>query len=59
MINAALEDADDLVAEQLLALFAGRYISRFVAEDRKKVRRDIIREIDLQTKDWVIAGCDA
>jgi hypothetical protein len=59
MINAALEDADDATCEMLLAMFVGRYLSRFVAEDRKKARRALIREIDEETKDCVIRGCDA
>lgn len=58
-INAALEDADDLTTEALLAMFVGRYISRFVAEDHKRARRGIARGITRETKRWVIAGCDA
>jgi len=51
LINAALEGADDETAEALLAMFAGRHLSRFIAQDRKLVRRDIIRGID-----WVTRG---
>ncbi len=59
MINAALDGADDLTVEMLLSMFAGRYISRFVAEDQTKARRGLAREISIQTKDWVIRSCDA
>jgi hypothetical protein len=58
-ISAALEDADPVTCQLLLAMFAGRHLSRFEADIRKKVRRDLHREIDAETKDWVIAGCDA
>lgn len=58
-INAALDGAEWEMCEALLALFAGRHLSRFVAEERHKARRGLFREIDKETKTWVIDGCDA
>ena len=58
-INAALDGADWETCEALLAMFVGRHLSRFVAEDRRKARRGLLRGIDKETKTWVIDGCDA
>lgn len=59
MINAALDGVDEETAQLLLAMFAGRHLSRFDAGLRKRVRRDLHKGIDSETRDWVIAGCDA
>lgn len=58
-INAALDDADWLTSETLLAMFVGRHLSRFPAEERQKAKRSLLREIGKETKTWVIDGCDA
>jgi len=59
MISDALEGLDEETAQELLALFAGRHLSRFEATLRKRVRRDLHRAVDRETREWVIAGCDA
>jgi hypothetical protein len=59
MMKAALEDADYDTSTMLLAMFAARHLFWSTAEERKKARRDLIREIDRETKDMVIRGCDA
>jgi hypothetical protein len=59
MINAALDGVDEETVQILLAMFAGRHLSRFVADVRKRVRRDLHKEIDRETMDWVVAGCDS
>ena len=59
LINEALDGADPDACEALLTMFLGLHLSAFDAADRKKVRRDLIRMIDEEAKDWVISGCDA
>jgi hypothetical protein len=59
LIGDALDGADLNCCEALLTMFLGLHLSAFDAADRKKVRRDLMRMIDEQTKDWVIRGCDA
>jgi hypothetical protein len=59
MIRDALDGADPVTIEVLLSLFAGRYISSFVPEDQKLVKRDLVREIGIQTREHVIRSCDA
>ena len=58
-IRDALETADDVTREALLAMFAARYISGFVPEDYKKVRRSLVREIDRMSREMAIQNCDA
>ena len=59
MISEALEGADADLSEALLTLFVGLHLSKFEAGDRKKARREFIREADNDTKRWVISRCDA
>jgi hypothetical protein len=59
MISEALEGADWDTCEALLSMFVGLHLSAVDAEDRKKVRRGMIRSIDADTKGWVLTGCDA
>ena len=59
LIAEALDGADPVTCETLLAMFAGRHVSLFPVEGRKFARRELLREIDKETKEWVIRGCDA
>lgn len=58
-IRDALESADSVTRELLLAMFAARYLVEFVPEDIKKARRGLLREIDRETKEAIIRSCDA
>ncbi len=58
-IGDILDELDPYDQMHILALFAGRLISGFQAEDQRAVRRDLGREITHETREWNIAGCDA
>jgi len=58
-IRDALETADDVTREALLAMFVARYLVGFVPEDLKKARRGLLREIDRETREMIIRNCDA
>ena len=59
MIHEALDSADDQLCEVLLTMFLGMVLAGVDAEDRKSARRCLIRDIDRETKDWVLRACDA
>ena len=59
LLAEALDGADPITCEVLLAMFAGQHLSSFVPEHFKLARRELLREIDKETKEWVIRRCDA
>jgi hypothetical protein len=59
MIAAALDGADGELEIDLLTMFTARALASWCADDRKSVQRDMLEAIDSETKDWVMAGCDA
>lgn len=59
LIAEALDGADEYLQMTLLTMFMGIWLSRWDAEDKRTARRDLIRDIDSQAREWTIAGCDA
>jgi len=56
----ALGDGGDPITEMaLIAMAAARLLAGFDATFRKKVRRDLIKDIDGETQYLVISQCDA
>jgi hypothetical protein len=59
MICDAVDEADPLLEFTLLAEAAGRFLASAPAEHRKKVRRRLIEAVDMVTRHYVVAACDA
>lgn len=51
--------ADPGMEMALIALVASSFLGGFDATFRKRVRRDLIRDIDTETQAFVISQCDA
>ena len=59
MICDAVDEADPLLEFTLLAQAAGRFLASAPAEHRKEIRRRLIEAVDMVTRHYVIAACDA
>lgn len=55
----ALDGATVEAEMALIVLAASRFLAGFEARDRRLARRDLIREVDAETKAIVIRGCDS